>query len=342
MGIEIARESVRALLPPRAAAMHKGSAGRVLIVAGSPGMAGAAVLAAGAALRSGAGLVYVASDEALWPIIQTHEPCAVCVTREAALGKLGSYDAVAAGPGLGTGKAAASLVSSIIGTYDGKLVLDADALNIVAAAGAEVREPAGCLGGSDRAASDGAQQDGSCDEADGGGLVRAAEEVARPGGVQRRIITPHPGEAARLLGIGAGDIQEDREAAARRLAEKYGAVSVLKGSRTLVAAPGGVRDGESSNSLFTQSGAAAPGEPTLFENPTGNPGMATAGSGDVLTGVIVSFAAQGMDVLDAALAGVYVHGLAGDIAADEKGEYGMTASDIVRALPAAIKQVQGA
>jgi NAD(P)H-hydrate epimerase len=128
------------------------------------------------------------------------------------------------------------------------------------------------------------------------------------------IITPHPGEAARLLGLGSPARLRDRAESARELAALTGAICVLKGARTLTALPAG----------------------DLYVNETGNPGMATGGSGDVLTGAITALAGQGLSPQDAAIAGVYLHGLAGDIAAARVGEYGLTASDIAEALALAI------
>jgi NAD(P)H-hydrate epimerase len=133
------------------------------------------------------------------------------------------------------------------------------------------------------------------------------------------VITPHPGEAARLLGTTSSVIQEKRVASAAIIAEKYGCVTVLKGAGTLVA-------------------ATSP-QLQLFINTTGNPGMATGGSGDVLTGVITSFIAQGMPVLTAAKAGVFVHGLAGDIMAAEYGEAGLLASDLPAGIALAIRKI---
>jgi NAD(P)H-hydrate epimerase len=292
---EITREYVKGLLPPPRRDAHTGTAGRVLIIAGSPGMAGAAVLASGAALRSGAGLVYVSADEQLWPIIQMHEPCAICVWRHIENGTdLETYDAIAIGPGLGVSGEAAALVDFVMENYAGTLVIDADALNIIADGGAT--------------------------------LSRKTPKRSNT------IITPHPGEAARLLGMSAGEIPSDREAAAAALAEKYGAVAVLKGHRTLCSAAPHPGDADAAKSNEAEQRRA------ISANTTGNPGMATAGSGDVLTGVIASFAARGMSAFEAATAGVYIHGLAGDIAAGQQGEYGLIATDIVHALPAAIKQ----
>jgi NAD(P)H-hydrate epimerase len=258
----------------RRADSHKGSYGKVLVIAGSEGMAGAAALCAGAALRSGAGLVKVALPRELFSIIQVCVPEAVCVNRDEITPEtLAEYDAVAIGPGLGTDENATEIVEMVIKNYRGALVMDADALNILAA---------GAIAGAD---------------------------------LSRCVITPHPGEAGRLLGISTKEVQRDREFAARALHEKYGAVTLLKGHGTLVATAD-----------------------KLFVNPTGNAGMATVGSGDVLTGLIVSLLGQGFSAENAALAGAYIHGLAGDIAAEEKGLYGLIASDIREAIPYAITE----
>jgi len=132
------------------------------------------------------------------------------------------------------------------------------------------------------------------------------------------ILTPHPGELGRLLGISTAQIQEDRIAAARGAAEETGAIVVLKGHMTLIA-----------------SGTA------VFVNPTGNPGMATGGTGDVLTGLIAGFLAQGLDALDAAVLAVYLHGLAGDLAAARLGEISLAAGDLIEILPAALAALRG-
>ena len=273
----IYRQYVKNLLPPRAGDAHKGSFGRTMIVAGSPGMAGAAALCARAAFRGGAGLVTVSIDEALFPVIHGGVAEATCIGRKIPADRLKTFDAVAIGPGLGQSKDALGILGFIAGNYDGKLALDADALNLMAAEG---------LDGSDN------------------------EKKCRA----ELIITPHEGEAARLLGMDVSGIKTDRRGAAEELASKYGATAVLKGSETLVAT------GRS-----------------IWVNHTGNPGMATAGSGDVLTGLITALAGQGLSAANAAIAAVYLHGLAGDLAAREKGEYSMIAGDIIEKLPDAFQ-----
>jgi NAD(P)H-hydrate epimerase len=132
-----------------------------------------------------------------------------------------------------------------------------------------------------------------------------------------RLLTPHPGEAARLLGSSIADVQADRIASARRLAAESGAVVALKGARTVVAAP----DGQ------------------VAVNPTGNPGMATGGTGDVLTGIAGGLVAQGVAPVAALRAAVYLHGMAGDLAAEAHGEAGLVAGDVAGSLPAAIRRI---
>jgi len=131
------------------------------------------------------------------------------------------------------------------------------------------------------------------------------------------VLTPHPGEMARLMGTSIGEVQRNRVNAAKEFSEKWGVITVLKGSRTIVAAPDG----------------------RVFINPTGNSGMATGGTGDVLTGIIASFIGQGLSPVDAAVAGVYLHGLCGDRVANTKGEHGLVASDLTGEIPYAIKSL---
>ncbi|MDR3365329.1 MAG: NAD(P)H-hydrate dehydratase [Clostridiales Family XIII bacterium] len=282
---EITQKEIRGLfIRKRRRDAHKGDFGRVLLICGSRGMAGAAILCARGALRAGAGLVALSVPDELLPIVQAGVPEATCVGRGAeALSpqRLAAAGAIAAGPGLGAGPEAREAISRLLENYSGKLVLDADALNVLA--GQNRRD-----------------------------IFFGANTV----------ITPHAGEAARLLGISAAEVQAGRAEAAAALAGKYGCIAVLKGAGTLVAA-----------------GAAEDTPPQIFINTTGNPGMATGGSGDVLTGVIASFMAQGMDSLTAARAGVYIHGLAGDLMAKELGERGLTAGDLPLGVAKALKQI---
>jgi hydroxyethylthiazole kinase-like uncharacterized protein yjeF len=259
------------VLPRRARDAHKGTFGTLLVVAGSDGMLGAAILTATAALRSGAGLVRVALPPSLAPFLTVAVPCATTLDRGAAALRAAVRDAnaIVVGPGLGATAATRTLVRTILRTSDVPVVLDADALNVLA----PLTEP-----------------------------LRLGRRV---------VITPHPGEAARLLGVTAASVQRDRRSALAALAAVSGATVVLKGARTLVG-----------------DGAMA------FTNRTGNPGMATGGSGDVLSGLLGALLAQGMQPFAAACLAVHVHGAAGDRVAKRLGEVGLIASD----LPAAIAE----
>ena len=279
----INEKTVKNIIERRKREIHKGSCGRILIAAGSVGMAGSAVLAARGALRSGAGLVQLSVPQEIFPIVQTGVLEATCLTDSLDNIDLSRYNAAAAGPGLGDSRESVEKVRILLDSFDGPLVLDADGLNIAA------RE-------------------------DFFDLMRAR------GG--RLIITPHMGEARRLM---AKDFSEKmtRRELAEALADKSGAVTVLKGAGTVVAAEGR----------------------KTYTNTTGNPGMATAGSGDVLTGIITSLCGQRhsdgrpIEPLEAALAGVYIHGLAGDLGAEEKGEYGLIAGDIAEYTALAVKKI---
>jgi len=283
-------DAVRALVPPRRKDSHKGTYGHLLAVAGARGRAGAAVLVARGALRSGVGLVTVATPASSLPVVAGQqaemmteplgETRSGAMSRSAArtVARLAAErDALAIGPGLGTSVDTRAAVLEILAQCARPTVVDADALNAIAAAGRR---------GLDRLRSRG------------------------PG----LVLTPHPGEAARLLGIPTDEIQRDRLPAAREIARRGGAVVVLKGHRTIVAHP----DGRASF------------------NGSGNPGLATAGSGDVLTGVVGALLARGLTPQDAARAAVFLHGDAGDRVAAERGPDGLIASDIADQLPAAI------
>lgn len=278
-------EYVNTIVRERPREIHKGQCGRVLIAAGSVGMAGAAVLAARGALRSGAGLVKIATPDEIFPILQTAVPQATCMSISECftLRSPEIYGAIAIGPGMGVDESNYRLISGILEKYRGTVVLDADALNSLCS------------------------------------FDRGLETVKRR--TYMTVMTPHHGEADRLLkAVGEKSIADmGRVAAAEKLAEKTGAVILLKGAGTLVA--------------MDKKGT--------YINTTGNPGMATGGSGDVLTGVIAALAAYGIDPLDAVRAGAFIHGMAGDIAAERLGQWGMTSVDIVEALPAAFKKIVG-
>lgn len=270
---------VNTVIKRRKSDIHKGNCGRILLIAGSFGMAGAATLCGRGALRSGAGLVTFSVNEDIVSILQTGVTEATCVLRSSHNWNDRKYDAIAIGPGLGEDERDAELIKSILKDYEGTLVLDADGLNHIA-------------------------RNHMYEE-----LRQASCSV---------IITPHIGEAARLLELSVGEVvQMDRDLVAKKLVKKTNAIVVLKGEGTIVATP----DMES------------------YINTTGNPGMATGGAGDVLTGIITSLAGQGLQPVDAAKAGVFLHGMAGDIGAEMLGEYGLLASDIAQMTALAIKKV---
>jgi len=271
----ITQAYVNTFIKKREKDIHKGDCGRVLVIAGSKGMAGAAVLCAKAALRAGAGLVRVSVPEEVFPIIQIGVPEATCITRERSLEELTQYHAIAVGPGLGDDERVGLLIKKILACCNQPVVLDADGLNLL------------------------------CNDLD---QLKHSKT--------RLIITPHPGEAARMLKRKTSDINQDRLSSAVELAAQTGAITVLKGAGSIVATPEG----------------------KTYINTTGNPGMATGGSGDVLTGVIAALAGQRIGPEAAAKTGVYLHGMAGDLAAEQKGEYGLIASDIADMVALAIKK----
>lgn len=276
----IACEEVAASLPRRPQDSHKGSFGSVLIVAGSRGMTGAAVLTAHGAMRSGAGLVHVAFPERLEQTIETLliDPIEVACpggddgwrldmsSLDRLIEAAEDVSAVALGPGLGTAEATRELVGELCRRIRKPLVIDADGVN--------------CLAG------------------------RTDVLAERPAPT---VLTPHPGEMARLIDSSPKEVQADRLETARAAADRFGCVVALKGAGTVIALPDG----------------------STHVNPTGNHGMAKGGSGDILTGMIGGFLAQGMSPFDAARAGVFVHGLAGDKALRGSDPRAMTAMDIV-------------
>jgi len=273
-------------IPQRPSAGHKGTFGQALICAGSPGMSGAAALAGLGALRSGAGLVRLAVPSGLVPVVAALEPSYLLLgLSEDAEGRVGEgaevelreaagrATAMAMGPGWGRSEFLDQLAASLYETLECPLLVDADALNALAAAG--TLEP-------------------GCSPAAG------------------RVLTPHPGEMARLLGGEVSSVESDREGVAGELALRSGAVVVLKGPGTVIT------DGR-----------------RLVVNSTGNSGLATGGSGDVLSGLVTGLLARGMSPFEASWLGVYLHGLAADLAVVELGESALIASALPDWIPAA-------
>jgi len=268
-GAVIGDDAIRAVLPARRANTHKGDYGSVGIIGGAPGMAGAAVLAGRAALQLGAGRVYVGllGDEA-----RGYDPVQpeLMLRPAAEILRLEHLTALAVGPGLGLSPDAQRLLAQAL-KVEQPLVLDADALNLLAA------DP---------------------------NLQRLTAQRTAP-----TLLTPHPAEAARLLARDTPAVQADRVASAGELAGRYKSAVVLKGAGSICALPDG----------------------TWFVNTTGNPGMASAGMGDVLTGFIAALLAQGAEATTALLAAVHLHGAAGDALSAAHGQIGMTAGECIAA-----------
>ncbi len=282
-------------MPPRPLSSHKGNYGRVLVVAGSIGMTGAAALASEAALRAGAGLVTLATPRHLNPILEGLLPEVMTLPLpETDAGSLAASatsailefaektkSILAIGPGLSQHPETVSFVHQLIREnqergLDLRMVIDADGLNALA----QARETISLLD-------------------------------------SEAVLTPHPGEMARLTNTAVSILEKDRIGTAQQFASKYGVTLVFKGAPTVTSDPNG----------------------NLWVNSTGNPGMATGGMGDVLTGIIAGLMAQGIPSESAAALGVYIHGLAGDIAAERLGMHGLTASDVLKAVPQAISSL---
>lgn len=275
-------------LPPRATDSHKGDYGRILLIGGSRGMAGAISLAGKSCLRSGAGLVTLAIPSPILETVAGFDPCymtwplpaddlgRIDVDAEFAIEEpLKNANVVALGPGLSRSDILRRLVRKWYTEVSAPMVVDADALNL---------------------------------------LAESKDGFTNPGGP--RILTPHPGEFRRMTGLEGVVPRANLEAIAVERAGQWGATIILKGS----------------SSYITDGGS-------WHHNATGNPGMATGGAGDVLTGVCAALLAVLPSPLNAARLAAYVHGLAGDIAAEELGQIGTTALDICQALPKAFKEV---
>jgi len=276
-------------LPERPLNAHKGDCGKALILAGSPGLTGAAALAGQAALRAGAGLVTLGIPRGLNPAMEAKLTEVMTLplpeTPEGGLSvealdilkkNLTAFDVVAAGPGLGRNPDIARLLSALLLFSQIPVILDADAINAVA--------------------------------------TLSAWKANCP-----LVLTPHPGEMARLRGKSVPEIMENPLEEALAAAVEYNAVLILKGAHTIIATPSG----------------------EAFLNGSGNPGMATAGMGDVLTGVIAGLMAQGASPEEAALAGVYLHGAAGDLAFERIGRRGFLAGDLLPLIPEIMDSITG-
>lgn len=287
---EITSEFVWSCIRPRPRDSHKGTFGSVLALAGSARYRGAALLAAEGALRAGAGLVTLASVEPVLAAASARLPeCCLLPCIDGAEGGISPESlsllrrqkaaVLLAGPGLGytaqsTARAAETrtLIQQLLSGFAGCAVLDADGLNAAA------------------------------------GLLSAGQPLPHPAGAL--VLTPHPGEMARLTGLSTGAVNADREGIARRFAQQWDAVVLLKGMRTIIAAPDG----------------------RCFVNPTGNPGLARGGSGDALAGILAALLACGLEAAEAAACAAWLHGAAADRAAAQRGEYGMLPQDLFPAL----------
>lgn len=261
-------------LPQRQASAHKGDMGKVVVIGGAEGTAGAIRLSGEAALRSGAGLVRVLTHASnIVPLLAARPELMVAELTSQSLGDaLDWADIVAIGPGLGQSDWAKNALKDV--KLSKKIMVwDADALNLLA---------------------------------------------IEPDKRQNRVLTPHPGEAARLLGISVAEVEADRLSAAHQLVERFGGVAVLKGSGTLIT------DGTSATSIAY----------------VGNPGMASGGMGDVLTGVVTAFLGQGLKPFEAACAAVVAHGHAADLVADDHGMRGMLALDVIEKLRISVNPLQ--
>jgi ADP-dependent NAD(P)H-hydrate dehydratase / NAD(P)H-hydrate epimerase len=308
---------VAAWLPQRPVGAHKGTFGKALIVAGSVNYVGAPALAASAATRVGAGLVTLALPQTIFPIVASHHPeptylllademgvlapAAVKVLAE----KVAGYTALLLGPGFGQEASTAAFLETLLAGIETRRT-KAERIGFRGVASSPEPEtktqslPPLVL------------------DADGLNLLAKGEDwwLHLP---QESILTPHPGEMARLMRTTVRDVEANRIGIAADMARKWGQVVVLKGAHTVIAAPAG----------------------QIVVLPFANPALATAGSGDVLAGSIVGLRAQGLAAFEAAVAGAYLHGLAGESARDEVGEVGVVAGDLAERLPVAIRLVLG-
>ncbi len=286
----VVSKNIKGMLPRRDKFSHKGTFGRIGIISGSLGMTGATYLSSMAALRTGSGLVYSIVPDSLKEVLSIKLTEAIIKPVE----------------DRSTGHFTMDSFQQIIHIIEGMdaiaigpgMGVDEERVELVRKILLEYKKPVVL-------------------DADGINLISLDPTILmdRQGDT---IITPHPGELSRLLGVSIGEIQKERVEYSKFTSNKYNVITVLKGANTLV----------------------TDGKEKVYKNNTGNPGMATAGSGDVLTGMITSFIGQGISPYEGAVLGVYCHGLAGDLASRDKGEYGMIARDILDNIPYSIKKLE--
>jgi NAD(P)H-hydrate epimerase len=285
----IEKDLVHSLIPKRHLYSHKGNYGHVLVIAGSVGKTGAALMCGKSALRAGAGLVTMAVPAALKIIFQSKVleemvlplPCTTQTLSKEAIKGIEKFiyeqaDVVAFGPGVGVNEDTEEILKFLLLNSPCPIVIDADGITLLV------------------------------------NNIKLLEKAKT-----ETVITPHPGELSRLIKLPVKEIEKDRIDITQKVAKDLNTVVVLKGVPTVISNPLG----------------------NTFINTTGNPGMATGGAGDVLTGIIASFIGQGLKALDASIVGVYVHGLSGDIASKKKGYHGLIAGDLIDNIPSAIKEL---
>jgi len=276
--MELTKEWVAKKLPTSPKNAHKGTFGKVLVIAGSENYPGAPYLACVACYRVGAGLVTLATEQTVKIIVSRKLPEVTFLPPHEVVGKINEYDVVLIGPGLGQSDQTVKLVKDLLNSNLPPTVIDGDGLNILS----EIKE-----------------------------WDKLLENYGNSA-----VLTPHPGEMSRLTGLSIEEIQADREKIAQNFADEWGQVVVLKGANTVIASS-------------TQTAIS----------PFANPILATAGTGDVLAGVIAGLIAQGLTTFDASCVGVYIHGMAGEILREKIGEAGALASDLLPLIPQNLKLI---
>lgn len=270
------KQYISSLLPRRPLNANKGTFGKVLVFAGSENYPGAAYLSCAASYRVGAGLVTLATEPSVKAIVSRKLPEVTFLSFDEIFTKLGDYDVLLIGPGLGQEQEKMMLMERLVAKKLPKAVIDGDGLNILS----------------------------KMDK----WWERLSSEV---------VLTPHPGEMARLTGLNLAQIQSNRENIALQFSKRWEKTVVLKGANTIIASSDG----------------------RVFVSPFANPLLATAGTGDVLAGVTAGFIAQGLNTFDSAVCGVYIHGLAGEKLKEKYGKAGTLASDLLPLLPHIIKEL---